>query len=240
MATQTEELKLIVSLNDQASAGLKQISEGTAKLTGQTQDPEKAQRAENEPKRQVIVLKKQCPKVSGSYILGWPVIARWTDQESIVRKTITTIAGAAALLASVGASQAGLLPEDKVAIIRQQCADEWPTDFNMRLYCENKQMKALRELIERGAIAPSKNNKAEVAAMAALSAAFAKERCNLIVIQFGKLKARVEGDMQEMGFDWNTIPNTAVEAVLREHPQFVSAMKGEEPMRTLICDGVTR
>lgn len=32
------------------------------------------------------------------------------------------------------------------AIIGSKCAGEWPDDFSMRNYCEEQQLKALREL----------------------------------------------------------------------------------------------
>jgi hypothetical protein len=41
------------------------------------------------------------------------------------------------------------LPQDKVAVIKAQCAAKWGNDFDMRIYCEDNQYKALRTLIER-------------------------------------------------------------------------------------------
>ena len=42
------------------------------------------------------------------------------------------------------------LPQDKVQRIKQECAREWGDNFRMRVYCEDKQHKALKVLIERG------------------------------------------------------------------------------------------
>lgn len=63
-----------------------------------------------------------------------------------------TLAFQTAALARNGGSAAKIakLPPDKVAIIRRHCADQWPDQFDMRLYCEDKQYDALRTLIERG------------------------------------------------------------------------------------------
>jgi hypothetical protein len=43
-----------------------------------------------------------------------------------------------------------ILPQDKVQRIKQECARQWGDDFDMRVYCEDKQYKALKLLIERG------------------------------------------------------------------------------------------
>ena len=32
------------------------------------------------------------------------------------------------------------------ALIRSKCANEWPDDYQMRNYCEEQQLKAIREL----------------------------------------------------------------------------------------------
>jgi hypothetical protein len=73
-------------------------------------------------------------------------------------KTIRTIAAAlVALTATVVASNAAYmtkdeinaLPSDKVATIKADCAKKWGDDFSMRLYCEDKQYEALKQLLER-------------------------------------------------------------------------------------------
>lgn len=41
------------------------------------------------------------------------------------------------------------LPQDKVQVIKEACAREWDDDFRMRIYCEDRQYRALQALIER-------------------------------------------------------------------------------------------
>jgi hypothetical protein len=41
------------------------------------------------------------------------------------------------------------LPQDKVAAIKNHCARKWGDNFDMRLYCEDEQYKALKTLIDR-------------------------------------------------------------------------------------------
>ena len=51
---------------------------------------------------------------------------------------------------SMPASEIAKLPQDKVKSIKQTCAAKWGDDFDMRIYCEDKQYKALKVLITRG------------------------------------------------------------------------------------------
>ncbi|VIO80095.1 hypothetical protein [Bradyrhizobium ivorense] len=44
------------------------------------------------------------------------------------------------------------LPQDQVAIAKRGCAAQWPNDFEMRLYCEDKQIAAMKKLIDRGSM----------------------------------------------------------------------------------------
>jgi hypothetical protein len=44
------------------------------------------------------------------------------------------------------------LPQDKVQAIIQYCQREWGDNFNMRIYCEDNQYQALKNLIDRGSI----------------------------------------------------------------------------------------
>jgi TPR repeat protein len=37
-------------------------------------------------------------------------------------------------------------PQDQFAMIRRKCANEWPTDFQMRAYCEKQQREAIQTL----------------------------------------------------------------------------------------------
>ncbi|KWV51979.1 hypothetical protein AS156_11190 [Bradyrhizobium macuxiense] len=47
------------------------------------------------------------------------------------------------------------LPQDAVAAIKQDCADKWGNNFEMRIYCEDKQYEALQHVIARGEIKPN-------------------------------------------------------------------------------------
>jgi hypothetical protein len=38
------------------------------------------------------------------------------------------------------------IPDDVAAEVRRACADEWRGNYEMRLYCEQEQFKAYREL----------------------------------------------------------------------------------------------
>jgi hypothetical protein len=75
-----------------------------------------------------------------------------------VKKPTAILTVATMLVATVAtsgeftAAEIARLPQDQVEAAKRECAREWPNDFEMRLYCENKQFRALRELIERGSI----------------------------------------------------------------------------------------
>jgi hypothetical protein len=45
--------------------------------------------------------------------------------------------------------QIDALPQDKVAAIKAGCETKWHNDFEMRIYCEDKQYKALTQLLQR-------------------------------------------------------------------------------------------
>lgn len=73
-------------------------------------------------------------------------------------KRFLLTAAALALLtttASAGeftAADIAKLPPDMVETVKRHCAGDWPTDFRMREYCENKQYQALQNLIVRGSL----------------------------------------------------------------------------------------
>ncbi len=52
------------------------------------------------------------------------------------------------LLLAAPATAQPIPPDDASAtdVIANKCADEWPTDFAMRLYCVRKQQDAIRQL----------------------------------------------------------------------------------------------
>jgi hypothetical protein len=41
------------------------------------------------------------------------------------------------------------LPPEQVKIVKQHCLADWPNGFEMRLFCEDQQYKALQSLIDR-------------------------------------------------------------------------------------------
>jgi hypothetical protein len=38
------------------------------------------------------------------------------------------------------------IPQDVFELVRTKCAEEWPTNFHMRVYCENREYDAIRKL----------------------------------------------------------------------------------------------
>jgi hypothetical protein len=68
-------------------------------------------------------------------------------------------------VASISAASAGdfnsadiaALPQDKVVIIKQHCASRYPENFEMRVFCEDQQFSALKQLIQRGSIKPQED-----------------------------------------------------------------------------------
>jgi hypothetical protein len=38
------------------------------------------------------------------------------------------------------------IDQTKFSIVRRQCAGKWPEELHMRLYCENQQWAAIRQL----------------------------------------------------------------------------------------------
>ncbi|MGV7212516.1 hypothetical protein [Bradyrhizobium sp. UFLA05-112] len=56
----------------------------------------------------------------------------------------------------VSAADIARLPQDKVALIKQQCA-HWGNQgkFEMQRYCEDEEYEALQELINRGSLKPN-------------------------------------------------------------------------------------
>jgi hypothetical protein len=46
-------------------------------------------------------------------------------------------------------SEIDKLPQDKVQAIKNNCKQEWGDNFDMRLFCEDNQYRALQALIER-------------------------------------------------------------------------------------------
>ena len=65
---------------------------------------------------------------------------------------LSTGAALAASCSEITPADVASFPPNDVAAIRAQCASEWKTDFDMRLYCENKHYRALKALIARGSV----------------------------------------------------------------------------------------
>jgi hypothetical protein len=59
---------------------------------------------------------------------------------------------APAVAANYTASDIAKLPQDMVGAARKHCESLWGSNFDMRIYCENKQFDALQRLIDRGSI----------------------------------------------------------------------------------------
>jgi dsRNA-specific ribonuclease len=75
-----------------------------------------------------------------------------------MKRTLLLAAAAFALLATNALAEdfrtadIAKLPQDKVAAVKQHCANRWANNFEMQEYCENEQFSALKRLIERGSI----------------------------------------------------------------------------------------
>lgn len=54
------------------------------------------------------------------------------------------------LARNMSASEIAKLPHDKVSSIRRHCTEKWGHQYDMRIYCEDQQYKALQTLIDRG------------------------------------------------------------------------------------------
>ena len=65
---------------------------------------------------------------------------------------LMAVASAAQAMERLSPQEINELPQDKVAVIKQHCATEWPVDFEMRVYCEDQQYVALKNLVERGSV----------------------------------------------------------------------------------------
>lgn len=59
---------------------------------------------------------------------------------------------APAAAANYTASDIAKLPQDMVVAARRDCASRWGGNFDMRIWCEDKQFDALQRLINRGSI----------------------------------------------------------------------------------------
>ncbi|GLR88459.1 hypothetical protein GCM10007857_51710 [Bradyrhizobium iriomotense] len=76
-----------------------------------------------------------------------------------MRRSLLAAAALALLIstASAGdfrAADIAKLPQDKVAVIKANCAKEWGDNFRLREYCEDLKYEALQNLISRGSIGP--------------------------------------------------------------------------------------
>jgi hypothetical protein len=59
------------------------------------------------------------------------------------------LAGQAHAMERLNKEQIDRLPQDKVLIIKKECASHWGDNFEMRLYCEDKQFVALQQYLQR-------------------------------------------------------------------------------------------
>jgi hypothetical protein len=61
-------------------------------------------------------------------------------------KTKSQTAEQKSVIPSVPVNKPQNIPDDVAASVRRDCADRWKNDFDMRVWCENKQFKAFLEL----------------------------------------------------------------------------------------------
>ncbi|KWV49833.1 hypothetical protein AS156_14980 [Bradyrhizobium macuxiense] len=141
------------------------------------------------------------------------------------------------------------LPQDKVAAIKQYCANEWPDNYAMRVYCEDRQYGALKELIDRGSIEPKAKvspdkpaaERTNDAAMAAVTYMTAQTKCDLSDEERNKLKKAMEDIIEGNGFTWDTLRAngaTAVRGYLRDNPAWSKAMDDDQQAVVQVCRGV--
>jgi hypothetical protein len=67
----------------------------------------------------------------------------------LIGGVLVLIINAPAFAEGMSKEEVAKLPQDKVQIIKQACQAKWESDFSMRIYCEDKQYKALKFLLER-------------------------------------------------------------------------------------------
>lgn len=74
-----------------------------------------------------------------------------TIRKILIASTLALLATSSAFArdSEFSKEQIARLPQEKVQIIRQHCAKDWPDDFHMRLVCEDEQYTALMLLIAR-------------------------------------------------------------------------------------------
>jgi hypothetical protein len=60
------------------------------------------------------------------------------------------IAASASATSSMSKEEIVKLPQERVEAIRQLCARRWGHNYEMRVYCEDEQYRALKTLMERG------------------------------------------------------------------------------------------
>lgn len=71
------------------------------------------------------------------------------------KKTLLATAATLALCAASAFAADTVDPvrySKEIAQIKQQCAADWADSFQMRVFCEDQEMKALAALIKRGSI----------------------------------------------------------------------------------------
>lgn len=67
---------------------------------------------------------------------------------------LTVATTASSSCAKLTPAEIAALPQDKVEQARQHCARLFPDQFSTRLYCEDQELTAIKQLIDRGSIKP--------------------------------------------------------------------------------------
>jgi hypothetical protein len=140
------------------------------------------------------------------------------------------------------------LPPLIIGQIRQQCAREWPTDFHMRVYCENKEYQAAQELMQRGGIldpiAPQASPSTELATNALKAFIFytiGRDQCDLNEPEAAKLRRSATDIIELMGYSFQTIrmiPDSIFNAVKKEYPTVIDAFSGDKTAAAQVCPRV--
>jgi hypothetical protein len=158
-------------------------------------------------------------------------------------KKLLAIAGATLALAAT--AHADPLPTDVMNNIRRLCAAEWQNDYDMRLFCENKQVEAARKLQDRGSVSetqPSVEN-TEKALKAMMMFAAGVKACNLSTAETDKILRKTKEMLGSLGYTMDTIMNVdrnIFAKVNAETPVMGEAVHGDKEAIESVCPAVRK